>query len=84
MSCSTSARVTGQVGAAVKANYLMEVCKEVLNDPRFSIELESSCFFHTAASLLEHEASKRFSDKLESHLNGLFKSMHFKPFKIMA
>ena len=77
MSGSTNNHIAGEVSAAaaVKANYLKEVCTEVLKDTRFSTELESSRFFHTAAaSILEHEASKTFSDKLESLLNGLFKN----------
>ena len=70
-----STHITDQVGPTVEGNYLMEVCNEVLNEPRFSTELNSSRFFCSAAtSLLEHEASRRFSDKLERHLNGLFEN----------
>ena len=36
--------VAGEVSAVVKTNYLIEVYKEVLNDLRFSTELESSHF----------------------------------------
>ena len=43
--------------AVVEANYFIEVCKEILNEPRFSDEEQkSSCFFCSAATcLLEHE-----------------------------
>ena len=61
--------------AAVEANYFIEVCKEILNEPRFSDEeKKSSCFFHSAATrLLEHETQNRtFSNKLEHHLEELF------------
>ena len=58
----------------MEANYFTEVCKEVLNEPRFSgEELESSHFFHSAATwLLHHETSRMFSNKLESLLEELF------------
>ena len=53
--------------ATVEANYFMEVCKEILSEPRFSDEeLESSIFFRsTAKRFLEHEGNKNFSNKLE-------------------
>ena len=58
----------------MEANYFTEVSKEVLNIPRFSSkELESYRFFCSAATqLFQHEASRMFSNKLESLLEELF------------
>ena len=58
----------------MEANYFIEVCKEVLGEPRFSDEdLESFIFFRSAAKrFLEHEVNKAFSNKLEHLLEELF------------
>ena len=71
-SASTSASVlpdnstVNPTDTAVEANYFIEVCKEILNEPRFSDEeLASSILFHsTATRFLEYEAGSTFSNKL--------------------
>ena len=54
--------------------YLLEVCTQVLQGPRFSSDLDSSCFFRTAATkVIQQEGmAKRFLFKLQQKLEVLF------------
>jgi len=48
MSQSALQLATGMTGVA--KHYLLEVCTQVLQGPRFSSDLKSSCFSRTAAA----------------------------------
>ena len=57
--------------------YLLEVCKEILQGPRFATDLDSSHFFCTAATKIQQqeELTKKFSLDLQQKLEPLFKTM---------
>jgi len=56
--------------------YLLEICTQVLQGPRFKSDLSSSCLFRTAATKVTKRDSltRRFSFKLQQKLEALFGS----------